>query len=103
LLSPRGWEGDFMTSDVTRFPKSTWDRIRNRRGRKAVNCIVSGRYLAIHGVDNCIVDGSHPVSLNVMTDTGEKDRNICEMIVTLEELEAVVALLRKELAEKQAD
>ncbi|UWP88377.1 hypothetical protein [Aliiroseovarius crassostreae] len=94
-----------MTSDVTRFPRTTWDRIRNRRGRKAVNCIVSGRYLAIHGVDNCIVDGGHPVSLNVMTDTDpdQKDRNMCEMIVTLEELERVVSILREELAENQAD
>lgn len=95
-----------MTDDITKFPVTLWNRIKNRRGSRVANCIVSGRYLKFHDIDGPrqpMRDGT-PVCLDVMTDTKDDpedtsipDRKICELIVPLEELERIVAKLRKEV------
>ena len=105
LSCPLRMWADFPMDSIHRFPVSTWKRIWNQRGKRVVNCIVSGRYLRFGkvGKPSAGYFPDHgkvgtPVVLDVMTDTDSDapDRKLCEMIVTLEELEAIVDLLKRE-------
>jgi hypothetical protein len=94
-----------MSDNISRFPVSTWKRTLNRRGKRSVNCVVSGRYWRYgkpaHASTGYFPDPQKlgtPVILEIMSGNGpdEKDRKICEMIVTLEELKRMVAILEQE-------
>ena len=97
--------------DVTRFPVSTWQRIWNRRGERAVSCIVSGRWLRFGEVATAAtgyLPGSKigtPIDLDVMTDQYDGDegaaRKICTLVVTYEELKAVVQKFEAEIASRE--
>ena len=94
-----------MSDNISRFPVSKWQRILNRRGNRSVNCVVSGRYWryghlgpAATGYFPDPQQLGTPVILEIMSsnDPDDKDRKICEMIVTLEELKQMVAILEQE-------
>ena len=73
-------------SKVTRFPVTTWQRIKNQRGKRAVSCIVSERWLEFSENSDRIPDGE-AFWVNVMTmDKHDKPRKICELAITKEEL-----------------
>ncbi|MBC6445225.1 MAG: hypothetical protein GDA50_07360 [Alphaproteobacteria bacterium GM202ARS2] len=82
-----------MVDNVDRFPVSTWQRIINRRGKRAVNCIVSDRYLVFGQADGPIQMGT-PVAVDVMTELEEKKpRKLCSLILTVEDLKKMVEML----------
>lgn len=93
-------------SSIHKFPMSKWKQIWNRRGAKAVNCIVSDRWLKFGGIERSPDGGvvklelGTPIDLVVMTDPlGEgTGRKLCSLIVTYEELRQVMDLLEKEMA-----
>jgi hypothetical protein len=90
-----------MSKNVTRFPMSTWQRIRNRRGKMAVSCIVSDRWLRFHSLYRDGIEMGTPIALDVVTNSHGHDgnpRKICSLIVTVEELRALVAEIDLQLA-----
>jgi len=75
--------------NITKFPIPYWKTIQNKRGIRAVHCIVSGRYLKYSKADTSArIEEGTPVFMDVMTDTGSttNDKKLCQLIVTLEEL-----------------
>ena len=71
-----------------------------RRGQRTVSCQVSDRYLRYSRTDPKEIGFGYPVVLHVMKDNyGEKpDRNMCELVVSLEDLEVMVAQLRSAIS-----
>lgn len=88
-----------MNGKITRFPKSTWERIKNRRGQAAANCIVSGRYLRFGKVVNTGMKDGFVVAIDVLTDTDSElpDRKLCELVVPISELQKVLERVEKEI------
>ncbi|MEP1199295.1 hypothetical protein [Tateyamaria sp.] len=78
-----------MFNDVTRFPVKTWERIKNRRGKRSVSCIVTDRWLRFSEHADQISAGT-VVFVDVMTDAGEGERKLCELCIPLEELAEAV-------------
>jgi hypothetical protein len=94
--------------NISKFPVSTWQRILNRRGKRTVNCIVSGRYLRYDDLGPSSIGYfparlkiGTPVTIDVMTDsdTEKEPRKICELTLTLEELKDMVSRLEKDIAD----
>jgi len=94
-----------MEDNVEKFPISTWQRAFNRRGKRTVNCIVTDRYLRYdkpgRPMAGCFPDNKKvgtPIVISVMTDkySETKHHKICELVLTLEELKAMVAILDEE-------
>ena len=91
---------------ITRFPISTWQRILNKRSPRAVNCVVSDRWLKVGELGRA-ADGyipsikiGTPVPIDVMTGGYEDSgaRKICSLTVTYEELKAILDKLTSELS-----
>lgn len=77
-----------------------WEReAKSRRGERTVSCQVSERYLSYDRTDAREISFGHPVVLRVMKDNyGDKpDRTLCELILSLEDLEVMVAQLRADI------
>ena len=86
---------------VTRFPISTWKRIRNQRGQRTVNCEVSGRYLVYEKGHQTGTEMGICVAVNVMTDSNESDkpdRKICYLYLRLDELQRLVEQIKEDAA-----
>lgn len=82
-----------MVEKVTRFPISGWERIKNRRGKRTVNCEISSRYLKYGQAHDSGTVSGVLVAVDVMTDNGEEekpDRKICELVLSLGELKELV-------------
>jgi hypothetical protein len=76
-----------MSDDkIKRFPIKSWERERNRRGKGSASCFVTGRWLRFSKQKEKQEFGT-PVWVDVMTDTGEEERKICRLCLTVEELE----------------
>lgn len=78
-----------MARDVTRFPVKAWERIKNRRGKRSVSCITSGRWLRFAEQANPTAAGTL-VFVDVMTAGENGDRKLCELCIPLEELAQAV-------------
>jgi hypothetical protein len=67
---------------------------------KAVSCEVSDRYITLKADADAVVTFGTPVWLDVMTNKygSAADRKICQLCVSLEELEKVVIRLRREVS-----
>jgi hypothetical protein len=96
-----------MSKNVAKFPISQWQRILNRRGNRSVHCVVSNRYWRYDHpgpiATGYFPDGKRlgtPVVLEIMSsnDPDLKDRKICDLVVTLEELREMIAVLDREAA-----
>jgi hypothetical protein len=95
-----------MNENVSKFPVSHWQRILNRRGSRAVHCVVSGRYMRFGRLGapstGYFTDPSKigtPVVVDIMSDTtgdDDRDRKLCHLVVTLEELKQMVSTLEGE-------
>lgn len=84
-----------MVDEVTRFPVSAWNRIKNRRGKRTVNCEISGRYLKYGTGHDTGTKMGVLVSVDVMTDGNDRDtldRKICELVLPLDELKELIRL-----------
>jgi hypothetical protein len=80
-----------MMDNVERFPIKHSQRIRNRRGKRSVSCIVSDRWLRFPPKAEQINEGT-AIIVDVMTDAGENEceRKLCTLILTLEEMQRVI-------------
>lgn len=89
-----------MADEVTRFPVSTWTRIKNQRGKRTVNCEISGRYLKYGtGYDTGTAQGVW-LHMDVMTDGNDSDtpdRKICELVLPLNELKEMIRLAESDV------
>lgn len=67
---------------------------------RAVMCQVSDRYLRYEEASSTPIQEGHPVMMYVMANNhGEKpDRNLCELVFTVEDLETLVAQLRADIS-----
>ncbi|MGH1420149.1 MAG: hypothetical protein ACRBCJ_14940 [Hyphomicrobiaceae bacterium] len=81
-------------SNVTKFPIKTEKRIQNRRGRGAVSCLVSLRWLRFSEAYPQATEFGTPVALDVMTESGDTERKLCTMLVTVEDLEKVLDYIK---------
>ena len=87
-------------AEVTRWPISTWKRIKNRRGQRTLNCQISDRYIAYGKAHDSDIEEGALVMVNVMTDRSFDDRpdhKLCELALSLNELKAMVATMENDL------
>jgi hypothetical protein len=92
-----------MADEVTRFPVSTWNRIKNKRGKRTVNCEISGRYLTYGEGHDTGTNMGVLISVDVMTDGNDSDtpdRKICELVLPLNELKELVRLAEQDAEAK---
>jgi hypothetical protein len=92
-----------MDNSIVRFPIKTWRRIRNRRGKRSVSCHVTDRWLTFDETAKKNDLGNGEVGtvffVHVMTDaSGDSSRKICELCITLEDLQKAVGNIRIEHA-----
>jgi hypothetical protein len=66
-----------------------WRRTANRRGRHSVSCIVSDRWLRFAPKAKAVGEGA-AVIVEVLTDASDKERKLCELILTLDQLRRVM-------------
>jgi len=84
-----------MTDKVKRFPVSTWTRIKNQRGKRTVNCEISGRYLKYGTGHDTGTEQGVWLHMDVMADGNDNDtpdRKICELVLPLNELKEMIRL-----------
>ena len=83
---------------IVRFPVNAEKRIENRRGKHSVSCKVTNRWLSFEETAQKVHFGDGEIGtaifVYVMTDTGEKPRRICELCITLEDLQRVLGITR---------
>ena len=77
-----------MSDDnVTRFPIPSYKVKENRRGLRAVHCLVTGRWLMFEPTSKELTDG-HYVFVDVMTDADpDKPRKLCQLCISKEDLQ----------------
>jgi hypothetical protein len=80
-------------------PTRSQVRFQTMHEGKAISCVVSDRYIALKADADAVVAFGTPVWLDVMTSKygSAADRKICQLCVSLEELEKVVIRLRREV------
>jgi len=66
---------------------------------RATECISSSRYLIFHKPDQHAIKLGHPVAIDVMVNNyGDKpDRKLCELVLTVEAIEAMGRMLSSEI------
>ncbi len=74
-----------MGDDVIRFPVKGWERIKNRRGKRSVSCMISERWFRFAEKADWLRDGP-VVFVDVMTDAGDGERKLCQLCIPLKEL-----------------
>jgi hypothetical protein len=80
------------SDDVIPFPVRGFQRQKNEAGRHAALCIVSERWLQFPKRGGSPLQIGEPLTIRVMTKNSEgKDRTICELIVTREDLLRAIA------------
>ena len=91
-----------MDGMILRFPVSSWKRLQNQRGKRAVSCIVSDSWLQFGEPHHENLNIGTPISLDVMTDAVDdrKPRKLCNLIVTVEQLKALVELVNAECGKR---
>ncbi len=82
-----------------------WEQIKRRRGDRTVHCIVSERYLRFGVAHHSAFEDGHPLTVDVMLDRhGEgADRKLCELVVPVEELEAMVRRAWSDIASAEVN
>lgn len=72
---------------VSRIPISWYTRLKNELGKGTVPCMVSGRWLQFPSESGGFFEEGEYIVLNVMTtDANDKDRKLCELVVTREDI-----------------
>ena len=73
--------------NAIRFPIKSWQRWKNRLGRRCAPCIVSDRWLELAAKSDQLDDGD-VIWINVMTrPDGENTRKVCSLAVTKQDLQ----------------
>jgi len=80
-------------SNVTRFPVSGDRRMKNRRGSLSTSCEVTNRWIKFRGEPAQLEVGVLAWA-DIMVETDNGDRKICEFCFNLTELEDLVAQLK---------
>lgn len=80
-----------MDGKVVKFPVGWKERQLNQKGNGYVPCSVSARYLMFPNESMGHYEDGEYIRINVMTvtesqDEGKKDKKLCEVIVTREDL-----------------
>ena len=78
---------------TVRFPISTLQRIKNRRGKRSVSCHVSERWLRFQDEARVIDLGEGKktyVFVNVMTGSEGEGRKLCDLCIVVEDLQAAL-------------
>lgn len=76
-----------MEKKVVRIPINSMTRLKNKLGKGAVPCQVSERWIKFPAKSSGHFGDGEYIVLDVMTlDKNEKQRKICELIVTREDL-----------------
>lgn len=87
-----------MTDKIVRFPVKTMQRIRNRRGKRSVSCMVSDRWLRFPETAAMVDFGDGrpgtTVIVDVMTDAGDDPKKLCELCIRIEDLEKAISNIR---------
>ena len=72
--------------NIQKFPITYMQRRKNERGKTSVSCQVSDRWLKF-SEKSTRLEGGEFISLDVMTlGSDEKEKKICELVITREEL-----------------
>ncbi|WP_395448706.1 hypothetical protein ACHMW7_28530 [Aminobacter sp. UC22_36] len=95
---------------VEKFPVNHAQRELNRRGKMSLNCIVSDRWLRVGDPHHLAIDlGTStieigtPIEIDVMraySNSTGGDRKICNLIITVEQLRALLAEIEKKQAQQ---
>jgi hypothetical protein len=85
-----------MSNDkISQFPTTSWERWKNRLGKRAVACVVTDRWLQFGEASTPIRVGD-VVCLDVMTrPDGETTRKICRLWVSKQDLLAAISEIDK--------
>jgi len=90
------------SDDVIPFPIKGFQRQKNEAGRRAALCIVSERWLQFPKRGGGPIQIGEPLSIRVMTKSSEgKQRTICKLIVTREDLLRAIAAVEPAAGVKQ--
>lgn len=91
-----------MKKKIIKIPISTHTRLKNRLGKGAVPCMISERWLKFPSEGAGPFEEGEYLVMNVMTtDKNEKDRKLCELVVTREDLlEAINAIKKPKKAQQ---
>jgi hypothetical protein len=80
---------------VTRIPITWHKRLKNKLGKGAVPCMVSGRWLQFPAESGGIFQEGEYIVMNVMTiDSNDKERKLCELAVTREDLLGAISSIK---------
>ena len=72
--------------NVRKFPVKAFDRIRNKRGKRSVSCLVTDRWFQFAESSDQLPDGNY-VFVDVMTGGyDEPAKKICSLCISKEEL-----------------
>lgn len=79
---------------VIRFPNSSMQRTKNRRGKRGVPCMVTDRWLQFREQAEPVDFGDGKrrtvVFVDVMTDITGESRKLCELCLCLEDLQSAI-------------
>jgi hypothetical protein len=82
--------------NLTEFPITRWQRIRNLQGEFSVPCEVSERWLSFGCTSDKLSTGEF-IYMDIMTmGNNEKKRKICSLIITRENLLNVLSKIKAE-------
>ena len=84
---------------VTKFPVKAHQRELNRRGKMALNCILTDRWIKVGSPAWAHPDLGVPIELDIMAahsrSTG-RDHKICSLVVTVDQLRALLRQIDSE-------
>ncbi len=82
-----------MSIDTGPIQVPGWKGIQHSRKRATAHCVATGRYLRFNSAVRRADDGAAVVRVEVMTDTHPLyfDRKLCEMVLSVDDLRAILA------------
>jgi len=86
-----------MSDNISKFPVTTYQREKNRRGKNSTSCYVMDRWIEFDG-DASHVSGTTLAFAKVKTRNGETDKTrvlLSEFCFDLDELEEITKRLRQ--------
>lgn len=85
-------------ANIEKFPVRHEQRELNRRGKMALNCIVSDRWIRVGKPDRSCDHIGTPIELEIMaaySPTKGSDRKLCGLTITVDQLRALLAEIDK--------
>lgn len=72
-------------TNIKKFPVTTSTRIKNRRGKNSVSCVVTDRWL-VFDEESILMQEGETFFISVMTDISGKPRQLCHLAITKEDV-----------------